>query len=138
MFHLNQIQHSPDRKVAFTAIHDQRLLGQHETTAGMTARVMSTRNVRKGLDNLIKGGFIKSMIDVGCGDFNWPSALALRGCNYLGIDIVDEFITANRQRYAAPNIHFEEMDIVAQVPPRVDLVLVRDTFGHFSATDIVA
>jgi hypothetical protein len=54
--------------------------GSDEITAG-------TRSV---LGKVLRGLGVDSMLDIGCGDWNWMKLLNLSRVKYTGIDIVEE------------------------------------------------
>lgn len=127
-----------DRHKAFQALYEQRLLGEYETISGGGSTLMATRRIRRALAQLAEGGFFHSLLDIGCGDFNWLGEVNLRGSRYTGVDCVAGLIDENRSRHSEPHIAFEALDIVESVPPRHDMVLCRDLFTHFPQMDIVA
>jgi hypothetical protein len=124
-----------DRKQAFEVLHNERLLGAHETVSGGGSTLMGTYNLRRTLQTLLDSGVFKSILDIGCGDFYWLSAMNLREVDYLGLDIVSSLIGNNRRRW--PGRAFEVMDIVESVPPPRDLALCKDLFTHFPQRDVV-
>jgi SAM-dependent methyltransferase len=125
-----------DRKQAFQTLHDERLLGAHESISGAGSSLMATHGLRKALTALLESGHIKSILDIGCGDFHWLSVMDLKDITYTGTDIVPELIENNRARWANSTRHFEVADIVEAVPPQRDLVLCKDVLGHFPLADI--
>lgn len=53
-----------------------------------------------------------------------------------GVDIVMQAVEDNRRKLAhRPDMRFEQMDIVAQVPPPVDLIFTRETLQHLTQGD---
>jgi predicted nucleotidyltransferase len=126
-----------DRLQAFETLHGEQLLGAHETVSGTGSTLMATEHLRRGLEHLFHNGFCNSVLDVGCGDFNWMSAVDMRGMLYTGIDIIEELVEGNRRNWQEPRVKFEVMDIMQTVPPTHDLVLCRDLFSHFPPHDIV-
>jgi hypothetical protein len=127
----------PDRLQAFRELYEEKLLGAYETVSGSGSTLMTTRNVRRAISHMIANQFFNSLLDVGCGDFNWMSTINLSGIRYLGVDCVETLIEHNQQHWMQPNVRFETWDIVEDIPKTHDLVLCRDLFTHFSQQDIV-
>jgi hypothetical protein len=59
----------------------------------------------------------------------------LSGVSYVGIDIVPALIDSLQTRDAGPGRRFVVADLVTDVLPQCDLVLVRDCFIHLSFAD---
>lgn len=81
---------------------------------------------------------VKSILDLGCGDFNLMKHFDLTKINYLGIDIVDHIIIQNQQLYGNSNIKFKSESVVDyQNDVSVDLILCKDVLQHLSQTNIL-
>jgi len=94
--------------------------------------------LKKNIDNFIKNYKIKSILDMPCGDFLWLNEIIKeKNINYLGIDIVDELIRENTQKYQNDNTFFECYDIINYIPSKkFDLIIMRDFFIHLKNSDI--
>jgi SAM-dependent methyltransferase len=79
----------------------------------------------------------KTILDVGCGDFNWMRELEL-GCQYIGVDVASCVIEQNIRNYAAANRRFYALDATTDPLPPADTILCRDIFFHLSFADIWA
>jgi len=104
--------------------------GGRETPCGAGATLAYTAAIRADLPRLFKEYGIGSVVDAGCGDFNWLSAVDLSGIDYLGLDVVPELIAGNTRKYAVPNIRFAVRDIAAKALPPCDLTLCRFVLIH--------
>lgn len=108
-----------------------------ETLSGNGSNIDHTRSIISGLNKLIEEYQISSILDLPCGDFYWMQHVNLSNINYVGGEIVEELILLNTQRFAAPNIQFQHMDIVnSESLPMVDLMIVRDCFVHLTFEEI--
>jgi hypothetical protein len=56
--------------------------------------------------------------------------------HYIGSDVVDEIIENNNKKFKRPNIEFKVLDLINDNLPKVDLIIVRDCFIHFSLENI--
>lgn len=126
------------RKALFERLFLQREWGvSRETNAGEGSTLHHTHSLRKGLQALIDGGMICSIIDVGCGDFHWWQGMNLHGVHYHGTDVVHTFIIDNQRKYGSETITFTLSDIVETPPPAADLVLMKDVLTHLPLADCV-
>jgi SAM-dependent methyltransferase len=90
---------------------------------------------------LIAEKAIRSVIDIGCGDFRVGRMIADSGVRYLGVDIVDSLIDRNRTlfsspEFSSPEISFMTGNVVDDDLPEADLCLVREVFQHLSNREI--
>jgi len=87
----------------------------------------------------IKTNDIKSVVDLGCGDFRVGRRLLdkVNNITYIGIDVVKELIDYNNKEYGNKNsISFIKKDITKDSLPKAELYLVRQVFQHLSNGDI--
>ena len=78
---------------------------------------------------------IKSVVDFGCGDWQFSQFIDWRGASYVGVDLVPSVIEANRRAFARPGVSFEIFKTLDE-PPSGDLLLCKDVFQHLP-NDIV-
>ncbi len=99
-----------------------------------------TRYVQERLPGLFADLAVESVLDIPCGDFRWMSEVGFeRPVRYIGADILEDVVDANRQRYGQAETgsrDFVQKDVTSDPLPRVDLVLCRDCLVHFSFDDI--
>src|SRR5262245_44311094 len=69
---------------------------------------------------------VRSVVDVGCGDWQFSRHVDWTGIRYLGLDVVSSVIEQNRARFAQPGIQFECVDVLVGRPPRADLLVCKD------------
>jgi len=98
----------------------------------------NTEKYREYVQQFIQEHDIKSVVDVGCGDFRLGELMDWSGISYIGTDVVGELVERNNKKYASDNIKFVECDITEDDLPEADLCLVRQMFQHFSNDDILA
>lgn len=129
---------SLDTKNKFTEIYKNNLWNNEESRSGGGSTLRRTVQIRAGLQELLVEQGIKSICDAGCGDFNWMKTAEIKNIKYIGVDVVNDLIVANKRRYEAGNISFIELDIIHDDLPIVDLVLCREVLFHFSFQDVCA
>src|SRR5258708_29390938 len=89
-------------KEVFTQKYNNMEWGQHDSVSGPGSILESTVNLRTELPGLLKKYNIRTVIDAACGDFNWMKDCKIEIDNYTGIDIVEDLITANNNKYSLP------------------------------------
>ena len=79
---------------------------------------------------------IKSVIDLGCGDFRVGRLIAGACTKYVGIDIVEQLVAANTEAFGSDVVSFRAMNIIEDELPNGDLCLVREVLQHLSNAQI--
>ncbi|MDP1612368.1 MAG: class I SAM-dependent methyltransferase [Sulfuritalea sp.] len=79
---------------------------------------------------------VRTILDIGCGDFRVGRYLQVAGVSYVGIDIVPALIERNRKLFGSESIRFLCLDAIEEPLPQADLVLVRQVFQHLSNRQI--
>lgn len=106
-----------------------------DVVCGSGSTLAYTESLRQQLPRFLRRHGISSMLDLPCGDHSWMSLVEFPGdFQYIGADIVDFMIEANRDLY--PDREFLVMDLCADPLPPVDLLFCRDCLFHLSEKDI--
>jgi len=79
---------------------------------------------------------VRSVLDVGCGDFRVGRQLLEPGVRYLGVDVVPDLIARNAHEFGTDLIEFRTLNVVEDALPGADLVLVRQVLQHLSNAEI--
>jgi hypothetical protein len=117
----------------FTSIYKTNAWGSKETVSGHSSTLVRTETLRSNLPTLFEELYIKSILDCGCGDFNWFQKIPLESTiQYLGVDIVEPIIVQNQNNYSKENIHFQKMNVLEEPPETADLWILRDVCGLYS------
>ena len=77
-----------------------------------------------------------SVCDLGCGDFNIGKHLVQYSDKYIAIDIVKDLIDYNKEKFKAPNLEFDCLDIAKDNLPSADCAIVRQVLQHISNAEI--
>ena len=93
--------------------------------AGFVLRFMTERN-------------LKSVVDLGCGDFRVGRLIAASGVSYVGVDVVEPLIAENARRHGSPTVRFQCADITSDALPEGELCLIREVFQHLSNAQVSA
>jgi SAM-dependent methyltransferase len=108
--------------------------GEGNSGTGSTAR--STLLYRTFLQQFLRDNEIRSVVDAGCGDWEFSNLLDWTGVDYRGYDIVEAVIAADTKKYARANIHFFAANIVETNLPPADLLISKHVLQHLSNSDV--
>ena len=76
---------------------------------------------------------VRTVLDLGCGDWRFSRYINFSGRDYSGYDVVPSVVAANRSAFGASNIRFEQADLSAGPAfPPCDLILCKDVLQHLS------
>lgn len=88
--------------------------------------------------NLVDQYGVKSVADLGCGDFRVGQSLLSSGLRYTGVDVVKSLIERNRRLYGSEHIAFRHLDVINDELPRAEMALMRQVLQHLSNDEISA
>lgn len=120
----------------FTDIYRRKEWDGQVSVSGPGSDSHQTRIITSELSILLNDFNVTTMLDIPCGDFYWMKRVNLKGIKYIGADIVKNLIQSNRERYEMDNVRFQNMDLLRDKLPKVNLVFCRDCLVHFSFADI--
>ena len=95
-----------------------------------------TKSYRSMLENFIKDNGITTVVDLGCGDWQFSQQIDWGEANYLGLDIVDSLIKENDSRFGTEKVHFEVAPKDFKQLPKGDLLVVKDVLQHWPNADV--
>jgi len=119
----------------FRRAYKDNIWGDPESVSGPGSGLIRTASFRDQIPQLLNELGASSLLDAGCGDFNWMKEVSLPVEQYYGIDIVPELVAHTSQRYGEVKRSFIHGDILRAELPRVDVILCRDCLVHFSFKD---
>jgi SAM-dependent methyltransferase len=122
-------------KKRFTQIYEENSWADDESVSGGGSRMDRTVEIRDLLPRLLSDLQIHSMLDAGCGDWNWMSRLDLGKIDVRACDIVPEMIAENAQKYSGKGKFFVA-DITSSPLPKVDLIICRTVLFHLSFANV--
>ena len=82
------------------------------------------------LNDLIADRRINSLLDVGCGDFQWAKDIEFGGCSYVGFDVSNDIIDKNKALHERSGVSFLYYDGDFQGLPKADAILCKDVLQH--------
>lgn len=122
----------------FAPFYTENRWGDSESASGPGSNLARTIKLRTELPVLLQEIGARALLDAPCGDFNWMKDTALGVEQYIGADIIPDLIARNQSLYANEQTRFVFLDLTRDELPRVDVILCRDCFIHFSYRHIAA
>jgi SAM-dependent methyltransferase len=98
-----------------------------ESLSGPGSHIKNTKEAVDIINRTIASKQPETILDLGCGDWNWFKLIELGSCYYQGWDCDEQMIADNRKLY---NRDFRVKDIVTEAYPKVDLIICRDVLFH--------
>jgi SAM-dependent methyltransferase len=118
----------------FNRIYAEGVWGKDVTGKGVSgsgSTLEITREYRGYVEDFMKRHAVNSVVDAGCGDWTFSSAMDWGRASYVGIDIASDVIAAVRKKYEKSNITFQVGDITEELPA-ADLLISKDVLQHLS------
>lgn len=84
------------------------------------------------LTNLITTAPIRSILDIGCGDWAFMKTVDLHNASYLGIDLVESVILNNLRLYGSDTVKFMVNSAIDYIPENHDMIVIKDVMQHLS------
>jgi SAM-dependent methyltransferase len=100
-------------------------------TSGTGSTLEITREYRAYVEDFMKKHGVKSVVDAGCGDWSFSSAMDWGDASYLGVDIASDVIAAVRNKHEKGKIKFQVGDITDELPA-AELLISKDVLQHLS------
>ena len=113
----------------FETIYTQNIWGYGSGEGSLAVHV---RPYVKFLEKFLARRRITSVVDFGCGDWQFSSAVRWNRIRYRGYDIVPGVIAANREHYGSATVSFHEIGTDYDALPAADLLIVKDVLQHWS------
>ncbi len=136
----NKRFYGKERKEIFQSIYENKLWGKKvgsEFYSGPGSHQEAYINPYcKMLTEFIRNNGIKSVCDLGCGDFHVSGRWVSKDIDYYGIDIVKNMITHLQTTYGNEKVHFMCLDIVEDELPNAECCTIRQVLQHLSNEEI--
>jgi SAM-dependent methyltransferase len=133
-FAINPFDRQTSLTDTFNRIYAEGSWGKDVTgkgTSGSGSTLEITREYRAYVEDFMKKHAIKSVVDAGCGDWRFSSAMDWGDASYLGVDISSDVIEAVRRKHEKGNIKFQVGDITEDLPA-AELLISKDVLQHLS------
>lgn len=73
---------------------------------------------------------VKTVVEIGCGDWEVSSRINWSGVYYIGYDVVQMVVDYNSENFGKENIKFICDDIIQKNTIKADLLIIKDVFQH--------
>jgi SAM-dependent methyltransferase len=127
-------------KETFTKIYKENVWGGKDGDfhSGLGSDNEGTNKYADAVSDFIDKYSVKSVFDMGCGDFKVGRLLTGRNkdITYTGGDIVDDLIANNNAKFGNANISFRCIDALADELPNAELCLIRQVLQHLNNQQI--
>jgi SAM-dependent methyltransferase len=96
----------------------------------------ATSQYREFLREFLKDRDISSVVDLGCGDWQFSQLIDWTRIDYTGLD-VSSAVLKNTKRFAKPGIKFAELNGITKDVPAADLLILKDVIQHWTNEDVL-
>lgn len=123
----------------FSQIYTHKLWGQNAEghgCSGSGSSLDTTVEYRMLIELILKVYDIKSVVDLGCGDWEFSRVIKWGTADYQGFDVVAHVIERNILKYSKSNVSFAILDATQQELPSADLLICKDVLQHLSNEDV--
>ncbi len=122
-------------KTVFNEIYARKLWG---AGSGEGSLPEHTNGYRRFIEQFIRDRQIKSVVDYGCGDWQFSRLIDWGDIQYLGLDVVDSLIDHHQKAYGRHNIRFHALDGEPSQLPHAELIILKDVLQHWSQQTIMS
>jgi hypothetical protein len=91
---------------------------------------------RAFLEKFIFMNNVKTVVDIGCGDWQFSKYINFDGIEYTGFDVVPRVVEGNQRSYGSPAVNFHQMPQDLSKVPGADLLIMKDVLQHFPNSEI--
>jgi len=117
-----------DDGVVFSEIYQTERWGKR-LGSGSGSLPENTRPYRTFLERFLRESGVKSVLDLGCGDWQSSRLVDWGEVSYHGIDVVESIVAQNTRRYGSSTVRFSVGSPDHPLPP-ADLVIIKDVLIH--------
>lgn len=103
--------------------------------SGSGSTELRTRSYRNFLQSFMALNRVSSVLDLGCGDWQFSEHIDWSSVHYTGID-VSNVVLVNTKRFSRDGIEFLHLDACVDPLPNADLLIAKDVFQHWSNQDV--
>lgn len=110
----------------------QEIYERNEWThgSGEGSLEIQTRGYRAFLQDFLSKKKIRTVVDMGCGDWQFSKLIDWTGIDYHGFDVAPVVISNNVDQFASDNVSFSHYSGDAGELPPADLLIVKDVLMH--------
>ncbi|MFN8981506.1 MAG: glycosyltransferase [Alphaproteobacteria bacterium] len=110
----------------FSHIYDKNVWGEG---SGIGSRPAHNTEYMQFIQEFMLRNNIRTVVDLGCGDWQFSRFINWGGVAYAGFDVVPSVIERNSKEFSADNIRFSVFRSLNDLP-KADLLLCKDVLQH--------
>lgn len=114
------------------------LYWDYDHDSGSGSRVEVCGEYIEYVSRLIRDENVRTVVDLGCGDFVVGSAIDYGTASVIGVDGSSHHIARHLETHASPNVSFIRADVESFGMDRYDLVLCKDVLQHWPSDRIIS
>ncbi len=103
--------------------------------SGEGSTIEASAPYRRVLQHALGARDVRSVVEVGCGDWQVSGLVDWQGVRYVGVDVLDELVRKNRDN-APLGFEFIVADARTTALPTADLLVMKDVLQHWPVADI--
>ena len=137
-FSLNQLV-AGEYEERFERIYREKMWGANDENEGSSGGGSSLENARpyyEYLTKFLREHKIKSVVDLGCGDWMLSRYIDWTGIDYVGYDVVGSVIDKNIQKYGSDTVRFVNANFLNIEIPAADLIICKHVLQHIPNKDV--
>ena len=100
--------------------------------SGEGSAPVNNREYASFLEAFLRERSIASVVDLGCGDWQFSKYIDWGPAKYDGYDIVSSVVSTNKERYSTGSISFHSYSGSFLDLPPADLLIAKDVLQHWS------
>jgi len=133
------INYSSDLTQVFESIYETCEWGVDKNfngTSGSGSEFVNVKPYFYYLSDFLKENNIKSVVDFGCGDWQFSQFIKWDDIKYTGFDASKTIIERNKKNFLKSNISFNHGNFLEIDAPKADLLIIKDVLQHLSNKNI--
>jgi SAM-dependent methyltransferase len=119
---------------AFTFIYDNNAW---KYGSGLGSLAETTLEYRHFLESFIAKNDIKTIVDFGCGDWNFSRYIYWWNAEYTGYDTVEKIVETNNRNFSTDRIKFQISPNNFKEIKSTELLIVKDVLQHWTTSIIL-
>lgn len=121
-------------RAAFESVYQNSHWGHG---SGPGSSPANTIEYRAFVSRFIEANQIRTVTDLGCGDWQFSHLMDWTGVDYLGLDVVQSIVQHNRDRFGRANVRFDLFRSLDDLPGG-DLLISKEVLQHLPNAMIVS
>jgi SAM-dependent methyltransferase len=119
----------------FEQIYDKNEWGHG---SGEGSLLQHTRGYMAFLQGFLAKRGVKTVVEMGCGDWQFSKFIDWAGADYAGYDVVPSVVKSNQDAYAKAGVTFQLYSGNPGELPSADLLIVKDVLQHLNDRAVIA